>query len=61
MDFIQNALLLIGIAVIIYHVPYLIKRGWDSGKYDAHVKAKVCDACFRDIEKVNEDLHTKIK
>lgn len=27
-----------GIALVIYYIPYLIKRGWDSGKYSAQRK-----------------------
>jgi hypothetical protein len=43
-----------GIATLLYYVPYLIKRGWDSGENDVNPKKKkVCDVCFREIKKVH--------
>lgn len=35
---------------------YAIKRGWEEGKMAVTVKKKVCDVCWRDINKVNEKL-----
>ncbi len=51
----HDAKILVGICLILYYTPYLIKRGWDSGENDVNPKKKkVCDACFRDIDKVSK-------
>ena len=50
----------VGIAVISYGIPYLMKRGWEEGKNDVNPKKKlVCDMCFRDIKRYNEYLKQK--
>ena len=52
----SNIQIIVGVILIAYYLPYLIKRGWDSGKQDATIKVKFCDHCFRDINKINEKL-----
>jgi len=42
---------IIGIAITIYGVPYLVRKGW--GDAENRTK-KVCDMCFRDIKKWND-------
>lgn len=52
-EILGNTLVVIGMAVIIYYVPYLIRKGWG----DAENKTKkVCDTCYRDIKKWHEVL-----
>jgi len=52
-EILGNTLVVIGMAVIIYYVPYLIRRGWG----DAENKTKkVCDTCYRDIKKWDKVL-----
>lgn len=56
-EIIQNILLIAGIATTLYYVPYLIKRGWESGGNDVNPKKKkVCDICFKDIKRVHACL-----
>jgi len=39
------------LAAILYYIPYLVRKGW--GDAENRTK-KVCDVCFRDIDKFNE-------
>ena len=51
----QIALVTFSIIGSLYYIPYLVKRGWDSGALDVNPKKKkVCDICFRDLKKVKE-------
>ncbi len=41
-------------AVVVYHVPYLIRRGWIEGENATTRKKFVCDTCFRDTKKLKK-------
>lgn len=51
----NNLLIIAGVATILYYVPFLIRRGWDNGENNVKHK-KVCDMCWRDIDKVNKRM-----
>jgi hypothetical protein len=57
-EIISDIVTIIGIAICLYYVPYLIRRGWGAAQNKTR---KVCDICFRDINKVNEKLKDVLK
>lgn len=44
---------IIGVALTLYGVPFLIRIGWNHAE---NRTKKVCDKCFRDISKFNKYL-----
>jgi hypothetical protein len=50
---IENVLTIIGIAMVFYWIPYLIRWGWNNAE---NRTKKVCDLCFRDIKRWNEEV-----
>lgn len=53
MTLFEGIFTVIGIAMALYGVPYLIRSGW--GDAENRTK-KVCDVCFRDIKKFNKEV-----
>lgn len=55
MDSLLNALagvvVVLAIAWVCYAIPYFIHKGWNDA---GNKTKKVCDVCFRDINKWNE-------
>ena len=57
----QLKLLLIGISYFffVYVSVYAVKHAWENAKNAVVSKHKVCDVCWRDINKVNKALKDK--
>lgn len=43
----------------VYILVYAVKHAWENAKNAVVSKHKVCDVCWRDINKVNEALKDK--
>lgn len=54
-EIINTLFQIIGLAVCVFGIPYLVRLGW--GMAENRTK-KVCDICWRDIKKVNEKLNS---
>lgn len=55
-ELLLNTWYVLNILCFLFMAVYAIKRGWEEGKMAVTIKKKVCDVCWRDIEKVNEKL-----
>lgn len=54
--FIVKIVTAVGVMFDFYLIPYLIRRGWVEGDSAATKTKKVCDICFRDVEKLRKHL-----
>ena len=52
-DVFEILLTIMGIATALYYTPFLIRKGWNDAE---NRTKKVCDICFRDIKKWNEEV-----
>lgn len=60
MNDISRTLLFLGSILSCFGIPYLVALGASYGWHAARNKSvKVCDVCWRDIQKVNEHIKNK--
>ncbi|MET3349012.1 UNVERIFIED_ORG: hypothetical protein ABID57_000681 [Arthrobacter sp. UYEF1] len=59
MNYLTHALSVIQLGAVVTLIVYLLGYVWEMGRNAATKHRKVCDVCYRDIKRINEQLALK--